>query len=368
MTPTQKLKAKLLAKKQDAPVPAGDFLSSGSTLLNLAATGRTNGCFTKGRYFWLVGDSTSGKTFLALTCFAERFLNSSFKDYRIIFDDAEDGALMDKTKFFGPEVAKCIESPAHDKNGPVFSSTIEEFYYHLDDAFKAGKPFIYVLDSMDAISDSAEQDKFQQRKRADRAGKDTSGSFGTAKAKANSANLRVMRAKLQKSGSILIIISQTRDNIGFGSQYNPKVASGGRALKFYATLEIWTSVREHIKRTVRGKSRELGIVARVHIKKNRITGRDRTVDIPIFHSYGIDDLGSMVDWLVSEEVWEENKGVITASGFMPGTHRLNELIRGIEEDDRQKELKGIVAAAWNEIEAACTISRKSPYTSNGESE
>jgi len=74
-------------------------------LLNLACTGNPNGGFFKGHYFQIVGDSTSGKTFLSLTCLAEANINKHFEDYRFIFDDGEGGALMDLTKFFGAGVA-----------------------------------------------------------------------------------------------------------------------------------------------------------------------------------------------------------------------------------------------------------------------
>ena len=69
-TKTEKLKKELTREREPAAPPV-EFLSTGCTLLNLACAGSRRGGFTVGHFTYLVGDSTSGKTFLALTCLAE---------------------------------------------------------------------------------------------------------------------------------------------------------------------------------------------------------------------------------------------------------------------------------------------------------
>jgi len=343
------------------PISAKDCLSTGSTLLNLAISGKPSWGFVKGHYYWIVGDSVSGKTWLSLTCLAEASLNASFKDYRFIYDNNEGGALMDIERFFGKEVARRLEMPSDEADGPAgASSTIEEFFYHIDDALKDGRPFIYILDSMDSLSSESEQNKFQEQKKAHLKDKEVSGSYGDGKAKKNSANLRQLLGPLAKSGSILIVISQTRDNIGFGSQFNPKTHSGGHALKFYATVEIWSSVKATIERDIKGKRRQLGVLCKIKTKKNRITGRERVVYIPIFHSFGIDDVGADIDYLLDEGHWTERKKIIIAPEFKLELPR-EKLIRQIEEQGLEKDLRMIVGDVWKEIEDACNIHRKSRY-------
>ena len=328
-------------------------LSTGSTLLNLACSSYPDWGFALGTYVFLVGDSVSGKTFLSLTCLAEAARSKRFADYRFVYDNVEGGAMMDIQRFFGGRVAERLESP-----GDGCSTTIEEFYYHLDDAL-AG-PCIYVLDSMDSLTTEDEDDKFAETKKAHRNGRQVSGNYGTSKAKANSANIRRIIPKLRETRSILIVISQTRDNIGFGSQFQPKIRSGGHALRFYANLEIWSSVRSRIKKTVSGKDRQLGIICKAEVKKNRLTGRERTVEIPILHSYGIDDLGSCVDFLVGEGHWKKGGSMIEAKdlGYKAGRDRL---IEKIEEDGRERELRELVAKVWEDIESACEVKRKNRY-------
>lgn len=357
MSPTEKLKRELTRKRKPAAAPL-EFLSTGCTLLNLACTGKPRGGFAAGYFYWLVGDSTSGKTFLALTCFAEAMKSQRFRNYRIILDQPERGALMDLEKFFGKTVAEKIESP--HPNGRS-SKTIEEFYDYVDDACQIGKPFIYVLDSHDSVSSEAEDDKYMQQKNARRKGRDVPGSMTDGKAKKNSSGIRQLLSRLEKTNSILIVISQTRDNMNpITARFNPKTAAGGRALKFYSTIEIWSSVRQKIRKRVRSKDRTIGIVCRCDVKKGRITGGDRTVEFPIYRSHGIDDVGANVDYLFAEGHWKPGDGKISAPEFgYKGT--VDGLIKKIEEEGREKELQNLVATVWNEIEAGCAVERKRRY-------
>jgi RecA/RadA recombinase len=346
-----KMRRALKHKSQDMKPKPGDGLSSGSTLVNLAASGKPFVCFYKGHYYFFVGDSSSGKTFLVLTCLAESCQNPNFDGYDLIYNGTtEKGALMDIRRFFGKRLTERLKV--------TYSDTIEEFYYDLDDRLERGKPMIYILDSMDGLNSEDDYAKFKEQKAAHKKGKETAGSYGDGKAKKNSQTLRKMLTRLHKTGSILIVIGQTRDNLGFG--FEKKTRGGGRALKFYAALEMWSAVAKHIKKDYKGKPREQGILAQVQLKKNRLQGKDRTVYVPIYHSYGIDDVGSMVDYLVEEKHWKKSKGVINAPEFDFKGHR-DKLIKHIEEEDCVPELKGITKRVWQEIEEAVSIHRKRRY-------
>ncbi len=354
-----KLKKKLRKKpkKKEPPVPDKDLLSTGSTLLNLACSGRVRGGFAKGRYHFLVGDSASGKTWLSMTCLAEASMNEEFDDYRFIYDNGEDGALMDMERFFGTKMADRIEPPRGTTAEPEYSETIEEFYYNADDAIKDGRPFIYILDSMDSLSSDAEEEKFEDTKKKARKGTATTGSFGDGKAKKNSANLRRLRSKLKKNGSILIIINQTRDNLGFG--FETKSRSGGHALRFYAHLEAWSSIKKRLTRVVKKVKREIGILAQVQVKKNRFTGRLTTITVPLYHSHGIDDVGSCIDYLIEEGHWSEGSSIKVAEWGV--SYSKEKLIAYIEEEGLEDDLRDIVAETWKEIEEACRVKRKNRY-------
>ncbi len=351
---------KVLEKKKKKNLKARDFLSSGSTMVNLATTGMMYCCFKKGHYYWFVGDSASGKTWLALSCLAEACINENFDDYRLIYDGPEEGALMDISKYFGDKVLERLEPPAGTKDNPEYSEMVDDVFDHIQDAVDQGEPFIYILDSMDAVAAMEDRLKAKELRKARKSGRKVTGSYGMQKAKTNSIRMRDVVTGIKKTGSIVIIISQTRDNAGFGSQFEPKTAAGGRALKFYATLEMWTSIKKKIKKTVKKKPRTIGILTKVRIKKNRLTGKDRSIEVPIYYSVGIDDLGSCVDYLVSEEHWSGNETKVKAPEFDYSGSKEG-LIQKIEEEGNEAELRSLVKQVWGEIESATEIKRKSRY-------
>lgn len=360
---TKDIKKKLL-KKSDKPkaIQNKDLLGTGSTILNLACSGKIAGGYPKGYYVLIVGDSSSGKTFFAMTCLAEANINPEFDNYRFIFDNAENGSTANYAKFFGQKTVDRIEPPKGTKEDPEHSSTLEDFYANIDGAIEEGTPFIYVLDSMDAIQPKEEIETQTKKNKAVREGKkgEDKGSYGTGKAKMNSQNLRIIANKLKKTGSILIIISQTRDNIGWGSQFNPKTRSGGNALRFYARLEFWTSVVKKLKTSVNGIDRTIGAITKVKFKKNHFTGWEGEIEIPHYRSTGFDDLGGCVDYLVTEGVWSESGKVINAKDFAIKAKR-EALVRQIEAKGLQKKLRLLVRDTWNDIEEKSSIKRESRY-------
>lgn len=328
-------------------------LSTGSTLLNLAVSDRVDGGFRSGHYYFYVGSSSSGKSWLSLAGLAEASIDPLFDDYQLVYGDVEGGALMDVERYFG----RRLKSRLLERR-PV---TVEDFYYGLDDLFDEGKPFVYVLDSMDALRAEDDEDKYQEQRKAAASGKEVGGSYGTAKAKANSSFLPHVISRLRKTGSILLVISQTRQNVGYGSQFKPWTRSGGTSLTFYATLELWTSLAGEFTRTVGGSERNLGVYSEVHVKKNRQSGKDRTVTVPILNGVGVDDPGSLVDWLVAEGRWEKRGGGFIEAPEFDSKGRREDLVEKIERENRGQELRELAQKVWDEIEEACRVKRKGRY-------
>ncbi len=350
-------KKAILAKRKKQVLSPGSAVSSGCTLLNLSCSDHPSYAFPKGKYIYLVGDSTSGKTFLTLTCFAEAQINKHFQDYELHFDDVEEGALMDIAYFFGKKVAAKMQRHS--------SSSIQDFYRRMDDLIASGKKFIYVLDSQDALDNTSARKKFQKQKKQAAEGTKEDGSYGDGKAKYHSENIRWVLSGLRKTGSILIIIGQTRDNLNPFS-FEKKIRSGGKSLKFYATLEIWTAVGKKIKKKIGNIKRDVGVFCVAEIRKNRLTGKvgkDRCIQIPIYNDFGIDDVGANVDFLIKNKTWPKikNSNQFRADGLNFKGSR-NEIIRYVEKNGHEETLKELVAKLWNEIEEAMrTKNRKHRY-------
>jgi RecA/RadA recombinase len=348
---TSEVKKRLTEKKKTGRLKQRDYISTGSTLLNLSLTNEPNLGFAKGHYYLIVGTSKSGKTWLTLSCLAEATLNKAFDKHYFVFDDVERGALMDMKKFFGRDVVRRLKFR--------HSYTVEEFYDNLTYLYKKDIPFIYILDSMDALSSKQEITTYDKQRKARADDKKEKGSYGDGKAKVNSQNLRRAMKPLDRTGSILLVINQTRDKLtGFGG----KTRSGGNALQFYATMEIWSDIKEPLSKIYKAKKRTQGNLCKLRVRKNRVTGNDREVFVPIYNTYGIDDVGSCIDYLVSEKHWKKTKsGIIHAPEFDEFEGKSSVLISHILNNNMERKLSGIVGDVWKDIEQAVAIKRKPRY-------
>lgn len=359
-----KIKKILMSKEKEEVYTDDMFLHTGSILLNLACSNRALGGFMKGTYIHIVGDSHTGKTVLANTCFAETGLDPNFEDYRLIFDDAENGNLKTLRKLF-PNVYHRVEPLHGTKKKPDHSQFLEQMYDGYDDLLKKGEPFIGCTDSMDALIPIAAEKKYLKQKEARQKGKEEKGSMGMDKAKINSENIRRLIRPLERTKSILLLISQSRDNMG---GFEPKTNSGGHSMKFYAAFQIWSSKGKKglIKKKIRGKDRTIGVWVKLRVKKNRVTGKDRTIEIPIYNQFasgggGFDDIGSTIDWLVEEKHWKKSGKNIKAKEFkFSGTH--SQLIKFVEaKKKRYNRLARVAEKVWLQIEEESAIDRKSRY-------
>lgn len=358
----EKTKKALGAKTPRRPETApGDYLSTGLDVLNMALSDRADGGIPKGCYLYFVGDTSSGKSWLSFHLFAEAARGKAFAGHRLIFDDVENGALMDVAHYFGKETMRRVEPPAGTRKKPKYSRTAEEFYFHLDDAFERKEPFVYILDSMDSLTSNPDVDKFKEAKAAHAKNESAAGSYGVAKARINSGNINRYATALRDTGSILVVISQTRDKIG--SFFAERTWGGGKALWFYAHALILTSVAGKIKKNVLGKERVVGKNIKIEVKKNRITGgEDQTVYAPFRRKFGFDNTESLADFLIAEGHWKKNdKGIVTAPEF-DFTGKKENLVRQIETEDGEPELRALAQGVWGQIQEACAPQRKPRYT------
>lgn len=356
---TSSIKKALLKKRPAEITPPA--LSSGSTVLNMHMTGTITGGYRAGKYYAIIGDSSAGKTWLCFTAFAEAKLSEHFKDYRLIYDSVEDGADMDVQKYFGTAVMESLEPPAGTREDPIFSHTAEDFQDNLDNAIKDGRPFIYVLDSIDGLTTLDDVSKYEEQKAARVKGKETSGSYGMSKAKRLKSILREATSTkgLRKSGSILIVLCQTIDTIGFG--FESKDRAGGNAITFFATIDMWLSIKKTLKKKVKEKDRPIGVETQVLIKKNRITGKKyEKLSLTIYHSLGIDDVGGSVDYLIEEGYWKKSGNGYRAEGLgIVGTKE--EIIKHVEDGDLERKLRFEVRTCYRAIAAATEVHRKRRY-------
>lgn len=251
------------------------FFSTGCKVLDLVF----GGGYVLGRMANIVGDKSTGKTLLAIEA-CSNFLRTYPKG-RIRYAEAE--AAFDKA------YAQALGMPVNSVKFEKDIYTVEDFFESIDKAAKEStedKPILYILDSLDALSDRAEKER-----------KIGEGSYNLSKPKQMSELFRRKVQELEKSKVCVIIISQIRDKIGvtFGET---KTRAGGKAMDFYASQVVWLSEVQKLKRTIDKIDRVTGIQVKAYCKKNKVGLPFRGCEFPLIFGYGIDDLTANVEWLI----------------------------------------------------------------------
>jgi recombination protein RecA len=352
-------------KPQRTAVDISTLIPSGSTMLNLACSDNPYGAFALGRIVTLPGGSASGKTMLMLTMLAECANDKRFNDYELIYDDGEETCDGFDIKYlFGKRLVERILPPtyAEDKQA-IHSETIQDFKANILMRVKMRYPFIYILDSLDSLTTDEELKKeYKQaliKAKSPDAVKELKGSYKTEKAKAIGETLRMINNQLKHTKSALFIVQQERANIGivFGPT---KTTSGGMAPFFYSTHQVWLNKKSSITKEVKSLKRKTGNLISAKVTKNKITGKLRDIEFETYYDYGVDDLSSCIDFLVSAEHWKKVKQVINAADIdLSGTK--NTLIEKIEDRKLQNEIQTICGIVWLEIEDSIRLKRQRKF-------
>jgi len=341
------------------PAAKPRYLSTGCTVLNLAMTDSIDGGWVLGTTNLLPGDSSAGKTLLLLTTFAEVHRNPAFDKYALYYDQPE---LREQFKDrFGGVMSRLDRS--------MTSHTVEEWEAHCWKAVKLGKPFIYGTDSFDSVGSETERGRLDDLVKKMDAGKNIAmdGSYGMDKQKQSGQLLREITASVSGTDSLHITLFQTRDKIDAMAFGKKKTRSGGHAFKFYGNHEIWLSLLKEITR----KDKQVGGRVKATMEKNNTTGKFRDVVFCVYNDYGVDDVGSMVDWMCIEGFWKavgvekpavniKENTVINAGDDFPKGPR-DELIKHIEGNNLKQSLRELVQECWNEVEKEIATDRAPKY-------
>ena len=280
-----------------------------------------------GRMSNIIGDKSSGKTLLAIE--ACNNFAVTYPRGRIAYREAE--AAFDKG--YAEALGMPLDRIDFGKK-PIM--TVEDFSKDLEAFADASKePGLYIVDSLDALSD----DKEMERDIKDN-------SFGAAKAKKMSELFRKLIKKLEASQVCLIIISQVRDNIGvsFGEKYT---RNGGKAMDFYASHCLWLAQIKKLDRTIDGIKRITGVQVKANCKKNKIGLPFRECTFNIKFGFGIDDIAANLDYLASVDLL--NKVGLTKEQVTKFCRKLDDLT-----DDEYRETRSRIATttrdSWSEVE------------------
>ena len=264
-----------------------DAIPSGSLLLDEALG---VGGYPKGRIIEIFGPESSGKTTLALHAIAECQKNGG----RAAFIDAEHAIDPVYAKNLGVDINELILS--QPDNGEQALEIVEMLA-------NSGGVNLIIVDSVAALVPQAELD-----------GEMGDSSVGL-QARLMSKAMRKIAGILNKKECAVIFINQLREKVGvmYG---NPETTSGGRALKFYASIRIDIRRTEAIKQG----ADIIGNTCRVKIVKNKVSPPFKQCEIDIIYGQGISKEGEILDravelgFIKKSGSWFEYEGNKIAQG------------------------------------------------------
>lgn len=253
------------------------------------------GGMPRGRVIEIYGPESCGKTTMSLHIVAE----AQKMGGSAAFIDAEHALDPKYAKSLGVDTDALLVS--QPDNGEQALEIVETLV-------RSGAVDVVVIDSVAALVPRAELE----------------GEMGDAQmglqARLMSQALRKLTAVISKSKTCVIFINQIRMKIGvmFG---NPETTTGGRALKFYATIRMEMRRIE----TIKNGTDAIGNRVRVKIVKNKLAPPFREAEIDIMFGLGISKEGSLVDVAVENNVIEKSGAWFSYKGERIGQGRDNVL-------------------------------------------
>jgi recombination protein RecA len=304
-------KGAIMKLGEAASAIAIETVSTGSIALDIALG---VGGLPRGRVVEIYGPESSGKTTLALHCIAEAQKNggaAAFIDVEHALDPlyaSNLGVNLDNLLVSQPDTG---EQALEIAEMLVRSNAVD----------------IVVVDSVAALVPKAEIE----------------GDMGDAhmglQARLMSQALRKLTAAISKSRTTMVFINQIREKVGvmFG---NPETTSGGRALKFYA------SVRLDVRRleTIKSGTDVIGNRTRVKVVKNKVAPPFRVADFDIMYGKGISKTGSLIDVGLELNLVGKSGSWYTYGDTRIGQGRENSKTYLEEHTDTADELEGKIRA------------------------
>ncbi|WP_019228335.1 recombinase RecA [Sedimentibacter sp. B4] len=302
-----------------------EAISTGALPLDIA-TGI--GGVPKGRIIEIYGPESSGKTTVSLHIIAE----AQKKGGTAAFIDAEHALDPGYAKKLGVKIDELIISQP---------DTGEQALEIAEALVRSGAIDVIVVDSVAALVPKAEIEG------------DMGDSHMGLQARLMSQALRKLAGAINKSNTVAIFINQLREKIGimFG---NPEVTTGGKALKFYASMRLDVRKIETLKKG----DNVFGSRTRVKIVKNKVAPPFKQAEFDIIYGRGISREGCIVDLGAETEIINKSGSWYSYEGNRIGQGRESakefllanpELMDSIESRIREKFKIGEITMPVGEI-------------------
>ena len=267
-----------------------EVIHTGSISLDMALG---VGGYPKGRIIEIYGPESSGKTTFALHAIAEAQKLGGYA----AFIDAEHALDPKYAKALGVDVDNLILSQP---------DTGEQALEITEQLVRSNAIDIVVIDSVAALVPKVEIDG------------DMGDSHVGLQARLMSQAMRKLSGVISKTNTVAIFINQIREKVGvmFGS---PETTSGGRALKFYASVRLDIRRVEGIKQG----DQIIGNTTRIKVVKNNVAAPFKTVEVDLIYGKGVSRYGEILDLAVDRDIIDKSGAWFSYEGEKIGQGREN---------------------------------------------
>jgi len=265
---------------QETPTDIREFVSTGSTMLDLAISNRPNGGIAVGRITELNGLESSGKSLIGAHLLAE----TQKKGGVAVYIDTETAVSEDFLEVIGVDISKMLY--LHLETVEDIFEAIEEIVTKVRESDK-DRLVTILVDSLAAASTKVELN----------ADFDKDG-WATSKAIVISKAMRKITQMIGRQRVALVFTNQLRVKLGamFGDPYT---TSGGKALPFHASTRIRLKNKGQIKDS---KKNTIGMTILAQVIKNRLGPPLRKAEFPLYFESGVDDEGSWLHVLKEHKI------------------------------------------------------------------
>jgi recombination protein RecA len=275
---SQNLKtAYFLEGDDDAPTIVKEWVSTGSTILDLAISNRKNGGFPVGRVCEITGLEQSGKSLLA----AHTLLNTQKKGGLAVYIDTENALSTEFLSAIGLNLKEMLYVPLETVED-IFE-TVETIIEKVRSSDK-NRLVTIVVDSIAGASTKTEM----------AADFDKDG-YATAKALIISKAMRKITNLIGRERICLIFTNQLRQKLNAPAFSDPWTTPGGKGIPFHASVRIRLSSIGAIKAKVNGQDTIVGSRVKAKLVKNRCGPPLREAEYAVYFDSGIDDYGSWLE-------------------------------------------------------------------------
>ena len=259
----------------ETPTDLTEWISTGSSMLDLSISNRKNGGIPVGRITEITGMEASGKSLVS----AQILANTQKMGGLGVFIDTENACNEEFLQALGIDTKQLLY---------IQLETVEDIFEVMENIITKVREsdkdrlVTIVVDSVAAATTRVEQEADYSKD-----------GWATSKAIVISKAMRKITQMIGRQRIALVFTNQLRQKLGvmFG---DPWTTSGGKALQFHASCRLRLKAAGQIKTKVKGQEQVVGIKTKAQVVKNRMGPPLRTAEFDIYFDSGFDDFGG---WL-----------------------------------------------------------------------